>query len=346
MDLNVNVNYEAADKYLKIFNEINAKGKPEKATVEELFDHEVMDQMVVHYNRPEGLNAGIDKNDLMQAVINLGNEEFSHEKEFIERFHGNLRDKIEKHDRFKKVLLEIKEKEKDIVDFSETKLKRFLPGDIDFNPKVFIVFTGYSGAYYIGQDITLDLEHISKSINKVASTIAHELHHIVFNRFLEKEMRSGDLSKNRMALIELIGGIAGEGIAYYCVGGNPDEGLTGYENRESYQCDMSRWKEYFKEINDVMLSLSKGEMNRNQMYEWASKHMKEDFGAINTVGIKTVEAIFKFNGDKEIRNLVRCPINYLEIYNRAASYLNKSQTQECNYPVYSHELLKAINKRL
>jgi hypothetical protein len=53
---------------------------------------------------------------------------------------------------------------------------------------------------------------------------------------------------------------------------------------------MTKWKEYFVEINDVMLSLLRNKMDRNQMYKWASKHMKEDFGAINTVGIKTVKS--------------------------------------------------------
>jgi hypothetical protein len=157
-------------------------------------------------------------------------------------------------------------------------------------------------------------------------------------------MRTKELSSNMLAIIELIGGIVGEDIAYYCVGGNPDEGLIGYENLDSYQRDMTKWKEYFVEINDVMLSLLRNKMDRNQMYKWASSHMKEDFGAINTVGIKTVEIIFKFGGDKEIINLVRNPTNYFEIYNRAASYLNRSQ--EYNYPLYSHELLKVINKSL
>ncbi|MEA2065975.1 MAG: DUF5700 domain-containing putative Zn-dependent protease [Thermotogota bacterium] len=342
MNLNVKINYDAAEMYLKIFNKITTKGKPNLKSVEELFKHEVMNQMVTYYNRPEGLNAGIDKDDLMHVVLNLGNREFSHENKFLESFHSNLRGKIEKREDLKRVLLEIKEKEKDIVDFSETKLNRFLPGDINFSPEVFIVFTGYSGAYYIGQDITLDLEHVSKSIDKVASTIAHELHHIVFNSFLEEEMKSKRLSSNMLAIIELIGGIVGEGIAYYCVGGNPDEGLTGYENLDSYQRDMARWKKYFVEINDVILSLLRNKMDRNQMYEWASRHMKEDFGAINTTGIKTVETIFKFDGDKEIINLVRHPANYLEIYNKEASYLNRSQ--EYNYPLYSQELLKVINK--
>jgi len=344
VNLKVKINYDAAEAYLKIFNEIINKEKPDLKSVEELFKHEVMNQMVTHYNRPEGLNAGIDKKDLMHVVLNLGNEEFSHERKFLESFHNNLRGKIERRESLKRVLIEIKEKEKDIVEFSETKLKRFLPGYVNFNPEVFIVFTGYSGAYYIGQDITLDLEHVSKSVDKVASTIAHELHHVVSNSFLEEEIKSKGLSSNMLAIIELIGGIVGEGISYYCVGGNPDEGLTGYENLDSYQRDMARWKEYFIEINDVILSLLRNKMDRNQMYEWASRHMKEDFGAINTTGIKTVETILKFGGDKEIIKLVRHPTNYLEIYNRAASYLNKSQ--EHNYPLYSHELLKAINKSL
>ncbi|MFO7882335.1 MAG: DUF5700 domain-containing putative Zn-dependent protease [Kosmotogaceae bacterium] len=338
MDLNVIINYVAAEKFLQIFDEVDIKGKPVPKNVKELFANEVMDQMVVHYNRPEGLNAGIEKSDLMDVVLKLGNEKFSHKNKFLEKLHQNLRDKIEKREQLRKVLEKIKEKEKVIVDFSETKLSRFLPGDIDFSPKVFIVFTGYSGGYYIKQDITLDLEHISKSIGKVASTIAHELHHIVFNEFLEEEMRSKELSENKIALIELIGGITGEGIAYYCVGGNPDKGITGYEDLDNYKLDMTKWKEYFNEINDVMLSLSKDEMDRNEMYEWASKHMKEKFGAINTVGIKTIEAIFKIYGDSEIINLVKQPSNYLEIYNKAADYMNK--TQNCNYPLYYDKLIK------
>jgi hypothetical protein len=344
VNLNVKINYDAAETYLEIFNEIINKGEPNLETVEELFKHEVMNQMVTHYNRPEGLNAGIDKDDLMNIVLNLGNGEFSHENKFLESFHSNLRGKIEKREDLKKVLLEIKEKEKGIVEFSETKLNRFLPGNINFNPEVFIVFTGYSGAYYIGQDITLDLEHVSKSIDKVASTIAHELHHIVFNSFLEEEMRIKGLSSNKLAIIELIGGIVGEGIAYYCVGGNPDEGLTGYENLDSYQRDVARWKEYFVEVNDVMLSLLGDKMNRSKMYGWASRHMKKDFGAINTVGIKTVETIFKFSGDKEIINLVKWPRDYLKIYNRAASNFNRPQ--KYNYPLYSPELLRTFDKKL
>ncbi|MGC9383781.1 MAG: DUF5700 domain-containing putative Zn-dependent protease, partial [Kosmotogaceae bacterium] len=118
----------------------------------------------------------------------------------------------------------------------------------------------------------------------------------------------------------------------------------GYENLDSYQRDMARWKEYFIEINDVMLSLLRNKMDRNQMYEWASKHMTEDFGAINTVGIKIVETIFKFGGDKEIINLVKCPTDYLKIHNRAASNFNRSQ--KYNYPLYSPELLRTFDKKL
>ncbi len=340
MDLDVTINYESAEKYLKIFSEINSQGKPETETVEELFDHEVMDQMVTHYNRPEGLNAEIKKEDFIEVVDNLGNDNYSHEKKFLEKVHKNLRKKIVKHEKFIKTLERIKEKEKEIVAFSKAKLNRFLPGNIDFKPKVFIVFTGYSGGYYIGQDITLDLEHISKSIDKVSSTIAHELHHIVFNRFLEEIMKSKKLSANSKVLLELVGGITGEGIAYYCVGGNPDNGITGYEEIDSYQNDIARWKEYFEEINDVMLLIMKGEMDKSKMYDWASKHMKKDFGAINTVGIKTVEAIYKFNGDSEIVNLVTSPMNYFKVYNRAAKYLN--ETQKCSYPLYNKELLKTF----
>lgn len=340
MGLNVKIDYNVAEKYLKVFREIDTKGKPETKTVEELFDHEVMDQMVTHYNRPEGLNAGIKKYDLIDVVNNLGNDNFSNEKKVLEKMHQNLREKIVKREKLIKALEQIKEKEKEIVYFSKAKLNRFLPGNIDFNPKVFIVFTGYSGAYYIGQDITLDLEHISKSIDKIASTIAHELHHIEFNGFLEKNMKSKELSARNKVLLELIGGITGEGIAYYCVGGNPDKGITGYEELDNYESDIARWKEYFEEINDVMLLIMKGEMDKNKMYDWASKHMKNDFGAINIVGIKTIEAIFKFNGDSEIVNLVKSPVNYFNVYNRTAKYLN--ETRKFSYPLYNEKLLKVF----
>lgn len=171
--------------------------------LDRLLSHDAMKQMIKHYNRQDGSNAQITQEDLKRVFLNLNRENFSSENDFLVEFHKNLKEKLDKLEELESFLKQLKEKQEDITSFAQKKLQRFLPQGIDFEPRIFIIFTGYSGGYFVGNDITLDLEHISKSLDKVASTIAHELHHSAFNGIVENTLLSNNFLQTRTCLWSL-----------------------------------------------------------------------------------------------------------------------------------------------
>ncbi|ACR79549.1 DUF5700 domain-containing putative Zn-dependent protease [Kosmotoga olearia] len=334
--MKVSFDFEPIDYMIELFHDVKKGIAVNPQTIDKLLSHDAIKQMIKHYNRPDGSNANIMPEDLKHVFLNLDRENLSSENDFLIEFHKNLKDKFDRLDELESFLKQLKEKQEEITNFAQKKLQRFLPQGIDFEPRIFIIFTGYSGGYFVGNDITLDLEHISKSLDKVASTIAHELHHIAFNGIVENTLLSGQLPANKNMLAELIAGLAGEGIAYYCVGGDPEKGLIGFEDNPDYQSDLKRWKSYFQEVNDVMLKLLNDELTTEEFFGWASKHMSKTFGAINMVGIKTIEAIYRAGGDGEVLGVVENPAIYVRVYNNAATYLNENK--KTDYPLFDSRL--------
>jgi len=332
--MKVRFDFKAIDLMIEMFHDAKKGIVVNRDMLDRLLSHDALIQMIKHYNRPEGLNAHIVMKDLKNVFLNLNKKKFFSENDFLIEFHRNLRSKFDVLEELEDFLRHLKEKQEEVTNFAQKRLQRFLPQEIDFNPRIFIVFTGYSGGYFVGNDITLDLEHISKSLDKVASTIAHELHHIAFNGILESKLLSRQLPANKYLLAELVGGLMGEGIAYYCVGGDPETGHVGYEDTSNYQNDLKKWKSYFTEVNAVMLKLLNNELNTKEFFEWVSKHMSKTFGAINMVGIKTVEAVYRTKGDKGILEVIADPAVYIREYNNAATYLN--DVEKANYPLFNH----------
>ncbi|RKD33913.1 DUF5700 domain-containing putative Zn-dependent protease [Thermohalobacter berrensis] len=317
--ISINLNVEGAQLMLDLFKTARDEEKIDEKIVSKIINLKVMDYLVKHYNIPHGSNANITKSDVHRVLTSITNKEFTDKNNFLVEMHKNYRQKFDNLENYEGMLKKINKS--NISNKAEDKLKDFVPGELDLKSTVYIIFTGKSGGYFNGEDITLDLGYITESMgNKFVNVIAHELHHIGYNKIYQSVVDEEKMELKDRLIFSLLSGLIGEGIAYYCVGGIPKEGEQGYND---FLSDVKKEKEHFKDLNNTLKDIISGNIDSEEKFmKWVSKHMSQTFGAINYVGIKTVEAIFNVFGNKGIIDIMKHPNKFISKYNQAASKLN------------------------
>lgn len=271
-----------AEMMLKIFRDIKEGKTPEEKDINGLLSHKGMDYLIEHYSIFSRADRDISKEDIRNIICCLKDESFDEKNELIGKMYKSFREKITKIDEYERFLKELDHSE--IKGIVVDKLQRYFPDDISLNSTAYIIFTGHSGGYFNGEDLSLDLGYVYEGrADKLSGTIAHELHHIGYNRICEEILSERKYTGSRQMIFDLIGGLIGEGIAYHCISGVPGPGETGYDD---YLEDVRLEKEYFKDINDTIKSIIAERMTSIEDFmKWVSGHMCKRYGGINYIGI-------------------------------------------------------------
>lgn len=193
------------------------------------------------------------------------------------------------------------------------------------------IFFGHSLAFSVENRCVYDFLQIPLDkkgniyFDEVIETLAHEIHHLGFNRISEKAVR-GVVNKEKLALIWML---ASEGIPTFYID-KPFIRLDEYKKRDDvlYRRIAADWVKhennlrdlYIEAENEIALSLKGGLSLTAVRWKW-NEGIK---GAVYVLGSDMVSVVDEFLGKEAVMDIIRDYRKILEIYNRAAKTGNRT----------------------
>ncbi len=150
---------------------------------------------------------------------------------------------------------EVKSNKTDIIKQSTKYINTYLPSKIDTSQHIDVVlcFDGNRGCFTENNMLVMDLLDINNNMNSFIKTFSHELHHIYYRKWLNKQIKFKNKNKNQKILIDYQKKLILEGIAQQI---NFDDSLVYtndikelYFNKELINELANDWFNHFRKIN-------------------------------------------------------------------------------------------------
>ncbi len=312
--LSITLDTSALEAFFSLFSSVRRGVSPSSEAIRALVALPVMRHLVDHYNLPMGSDAGMSSADLADVLAHVGSKTYDGHGPFLSSLHRRYREDCARLDAFSRAFA--------VLDTGglpaevEARVTPYVPAGADLACTVYLLCTGHSGGYFHGDGISLDWGYVHESSDTLAATIAHEVHHLVYNGIVSG---MAPVDAPCSLAFEVLTGLVGEGIAYACVGGVPSEGERGYDEFISYA---AREKEHCQTISTCFEDIATGAMaSVEDLYAWASTHMRSTFGAINYTGYRMMRAIDAAGGARAVVACITDPWRTIDAYHAACDAL-------------------------
>ncbi len=225
-------------------------------------------------------------------------------------------------------------------------VENYLPEHHLIDVKLEVVIFGYSLAFSVDGKCVYDFLQLPLDkkknilIDEVVETIAHEIHHLEFDKISRTGM-ADVANKEKLSLIWLL---ASEGMATFYID-RPFCKLNEFKKREDalYRRIASDWIKHTSNLNvlyieaqeDIEKSLA-GEISLSAIcWKW-SQGVK---GAVYILGSDMISVINEFSGKESVMEIISDYRKLIAVYNKAAV---KGNSLGNNFFVFSRDLEKKI----
>ncbi len=215
----------------------------------------------------------------------------------------------------------------DSLDFYEqalTKATSFLPEPVATSPRVFAVIGGRAGGAKLSEErIYIDVlvfsfrdrrEQGSPSDTELINTIAHEMHHLGYERFLRRTAENASLSSRESLIFRFVSGLLTEGSATYLI--SEDRNIEGMRAKRGYSGYLEDETGLLAATEDIIRSILNGEVDSKEEYEEAAAALLGNW--FHSAGSYMLTVIDDAGGLEAIRQVLADPKRLLFEYNRVA----------------------------
>ena len=186
-----------------------------------------------------------------------------------------------------------------------------------------------------------------KTGEQFENMLAHELHHVGYQRSCSDQTRALESSKlpsNVKPILELAGAF-GEGVAMLAAAGGPDihpHAVSKAEDRARWDKDVANFNEDLKKVEKFFLDILEKRLTKEDDVRQAAFSFFGVQGPWYTVGWKMSVMIEKAYGRARLIEMLCDPRQLLVAYNDAAAKYNRKAKEPL--AVWSKQLIEAISK--
>ncbi|MCB2291184.1 hypothetical protein LGK97_15750 [Clostridium sp. CS001] len=247
--MKININYETAPRMFELCKK-HKEGKLKRNELEALLDHKDYQVEFERYNNECGPNGKFSKKEYADFFMNFFDlEESNIKQKMLRNRYSQLKHFFDNIDIYEKKIDNIKNITEDDIRKALEYTHMGLPDDIRFDELnlIFSIGLGASGGWFYKNYSHFDLVKFLEEIDSIPTVIAHECHHIGFNKMFEN-LDITEISPEEFLYLF----IAGEGLAIkYC---NNGEGVLTkkiYDDTANIGLDEFTWDYLSKDFHNI-----------------------------------------------------------------------------------------------
>jgi len=223
------------------------------------------------------------------------------------------------------------------LDFYEQafgKAMSFLPEHEAISPRVFAVIGGRAGGAKLSEErIYIDVlvfsfrdrrEQGFPSDTELINTIAHEMHHMEYDRFLSRIAPNASLDGRESLIFRFVSELLTEGSATYLI--SEDRNIDGMRAKRGYSGFLEDENGLLAATEDIIRSIHNGEVDSEEEYEEITAELLGNW--FHSTGSYMLSVIDEAVGLEIIRQVLAEPTRLLFEYNQAAHSMSSDS------PVY------------
>jgi hypothetical protein len=225
----------------------------------------------------------------------------------------------------------------DRLDFYEQavgKAMSFLPEHEAISPRVFAVIGGRAGGAELSEErIYIDVlvfsfrdrrEQGYPTDTELINTIAHEMHHVGYGRFLSRVAQNASLDDQGRLILRFVSELLMEGSATYLI--SEDRNIDRMRAKRSYSDILEDESGLLAATEDIISSILNGELDSPEEYEDVTAELLGNW--FHSTGSYMLSVIDEAVGLEMIRQVLAEPTRLLFEYNQAAHSMSSDS------PVY------------
>lgn len=304
----------AIEKSFNIFKQMNRDQSVSTEIIKEYYETPGMIFLKKHLRNYGGLE--FTEELLLQLLkdINLNKQILSSDNIFLKSMRLGLK------------YVDVAEKKISTIDFNDVieksinLVEKYLPKKVNEECTIYLLYGVRGTGITLGNEIAIDIcdEYLNKNghlnTERLINLIAHELHHIEINKLIKIRKQSENNVKKQI-LIDFIGELMSEGLAYYYLPSPYDkEGILDIN-----------WNNNIRDIDNILIELNNyiEKILHGQILDLNELgHLFNDSLKGYTAGFTMVKLIDQTFGKEKVLNCLEDCFMFIELYNQSIKILN------------------------